>query len=40
MLDGLMNSNPGQVDPEETPEPPKNPIVRKGDLWVLGRIGF
>ena len=37
MLDGLMNSNSGEVDPEETPEPPKKPIVRKGDLWVLGR---
>lgn len=23
-------------DPEETPEPPKNPVSRIGDVWVLG----
>ena len=28
--------NAGEVDPEQTPETPKNPIVRKGDLWLLG----
>ena len=34
---GYANSNPGQVDPEETPEPSPEPIVRTGDLWTLGR---
>jgi len=24
-------------DPEATPEPPVTPIVRKGDLWILGK---
>jgi len=28
--------NAGLTDPEEVPEPPKKPIVRKGDLWMLG----
>ena len=23
-------------DPEAVPEPPKNPVVRRGDLWLLG----
>ena len=26
----------GTADPEATPEPPKEPVVRRGDLWVLG----
>lgn len=24
-------------DPEAVPEPPKNPISRRGDIWILGR---
>jgi len=33
-LDGFLN----EVSPEAeiAPEPPKNPIVRRGDLWTLG----
>jgi DNA modification methylase len=26
----------GTVDPEATPEPPKNPVSKTGDLWLLG----
>ena len=26
----------GKTDPDDIPEPPKNPITRKGNLWVLG----
>ncbi len=26
----------GLVDPDDTPEPPAEPITRPGDLWVLG----
>lgn len=37
MLAGWLDSNPGHVDPEIIPEPPKKPVVRRGDLWVLGR---
>jgi len=33
----LAVPNAGQADPEEVPEPPKKPIVRKGDLWMLGK---
>jgi DNA modification methylase len=27
----------GLTDPDETPEPPENPVSRSGDLWLLGR---
>lgn len=33
----LLDSNPGQSDPDEVLEPPKDPVVRAGDLWALGR---
>lgn len=33
----LASANFGQSDPEDIPEPPKKPVVRKGDLWVLGQ---
>lgn len=26
----------GLTDPDETPEPPDEPITRRGDLWILG----
>jgi len=29
-------ATPNVADPEETPEPPVNPVSRKGDLWMLG----
>jgi DNA modification methylase len=28
--------NPGLTDPDETPEPPADPVSRPGDLWLLG----
>jgi DNA modification methylase len=28
--------NPGLTDPDETPEPPANPISALGDVWLLG----
>ena len=27
----------GKTDPDDIPEPPKKPITRTGDLWVLGK---
>ncbi len=27
----------GQVDPDDVPEPPAEPVTRPGDLWLLGR---
>lgn len=27
----------GLTDPDETPEPPANPVAQPGDLWILGR---
>lgn len=32
----LADPNPGRVDPEETPEPPADPVSRLGDVWILG----
>ena len=26
----------GKTDPDETPEPPEDPITKPGDLWILG----
>ncbi|MBD3298117.1 MAG: hypothetical protein GF341_05630 [candidate division Zixibacteria bacterium] len=26
----------GQCDPDEVPEPPDEPVTRRGDLWILG----
>jgi len=26
----------GEVDPDQVPEPPDDPITQKGDLWILG----
>jgi DNA modification methylase len=36
-LAGFTDSNPGRVDPEATPEPASNPVVRAGEVWTLGR---
>ena len=37
-LDEFMSvGTPGLTDPDETPEPVKNPIVRSGDMWALGQ---
>ena len=27
----------GKTDPDDAPEPPKNPVTRTGDIWVLGK---
>lgn len=37
-LSRLMNDgpNPGLVDPDSIPEPPEEPISKRGDLWRLG----
>lgn len=32
----LAAGNAGETDPEIAPEPPKRPVVRRSDLWVLG----
>jgi DNA modification methylase len=32
-----MAAPPSEKDPEETPEPPAEPVSRAGDLWILGR---
>lgn len=29
-------ANPQNVDPEDAPKPPKNPVSRPGDLWIMG----
>jgi DNA modification methylase len=31
------HENPGLTDPDETPEPPANPVSALGDAWLLGR---
>jgi len=36
-LAGLLDRTAGLTDPDEAPEPPKDPVSRTGDLWVLGR---
>ena len=28
---------PGEIEEDEVPEPPKEPITKPGDLWILGR---
>ena len=39
-LDGLLgddDESDGLTDPDETPEPPAQPITRTGDVWVMGQ---
>jgi len=33
----LVDKSVGLTDPDDAPEPPKDPVSRTGDLWVLGR---
>jgi ParB-like chromosome segregation protein Spo0J len=33
----LAEATEGLTDPDETPEPPVNPVTVLGDVWVLGR---
>lgn len=35
-LDALLDVNPAGIIEDEIPEPPKNPVTRSGDLWILG----
>lgn len=37
-LAGILDVKPeGLTDPDETPEPPADPVSRRGDIWTLGR---
>ena len=36
-FDALLPARVGLTDPDDIPEPPKNPVARTGDLWVLGK---
>ena len=31
------SQNTGLTDPDETPEPPVDPVTKPGDLWIIGR---
>ncbi len=33
----LAQCTEGLTDPDEVPEPPKEPVARSGDVWLLGR---
>lgn len=33
----LVDKTEGMTDPDETPEPPANPVSVLGDVWLLGR---
>lgn len=36
-LDAILNPNvKGATDPDEAPDPPANPISKRGDVWLLG----
>jgi DNA modification methylase len=35
-LDALLDSSPAGIVEDEVPEPPKKPITKSGDLWILG----
>jgi hypothetical protein len=32
-----LDDTAGLTDPDEAPEPPVNPVSKRGDLWVLDR---
>lgn len=36
-LFGKATARAGLVDPDETPDPPTDPVSRLGDVWLLGR---
>ena len=40
-LDALLAASgaDGLTDPDEVPEPPEDPITKRGDLWLLGGLG-
>jgi hypothetical protein len=35
-LSDLLGSKEGLTDPDDVPEPPKTPVSKLGDLWLLG----
>jgi len=35
-LKGLLEDSEGLTDPDETPEPPSEPVTRHGDVWICG----
>jgi len=37
LMDGMDATPEGLTDPDETPEPPAEPVSNPGDIWVLGR---
>lgn len=36
LLTPMDEPKEGLTDPDETPEPPQNPVTRAGDVWVMG----
>lgn len=36
LIDLLAPIGPGEKDPDETPDPPEDPVSVPGDVWVLG----
>jgi len=37
-LEQMMNYTPaGEVQEDEVPEPPEEPVTKPGDIWQLGR---
>ena len=36
LMDAAAGVTPGLTDPDDVPEPPDDPITRRGDLWILG----
>ena len=32
----MLDTTAGATDPDDTPEPPSNPVSRPGDLWIMG----
>jgi DNA modification methylase len=39
-LDALLDTNLDGIVEDEVPKPPKNPVTRSGDLWILGDHGL
>ena len=37
LLELAAQQHDGLTDPDETPEPPVNPVTREGDVWLLGK---
>jgi DNA modification methylase len=35
-LDALLDVQPDEIVEDEVPEPPRKPVTRSGDLWILG----